>query len=49
MSRTPQIKRARWPKTDLVIRENVLESYNLAKDAVYGVRVLSGGAAVCPA
>ncbi len=35
MSRSPQIKRARWPKTDLVSRENVLESYKLANDDAY--------------
>ncbi len=33
MSRSPQIKRARWPETDLVSRENVLEGYNLANAA----------------
>ncbi len=33
ISRSRQIKRARWPKMDLVSRENVLESYKLANDA----------------
>ncbi len=50
MSRSPQIKRARWPKTDLVSRENVLESYNLANDAAWW-RACSVGTVcgcVCP-
>ncbi len=46
MSRSPQIKRARWPKTDLVSRENVLEIYNLANDAACW-RACSVEARVC--
>ncbi len=30
-----QIKTARWPKTDLLSRKNVLESYNLANGAAW--------------
>ncbi len=35
MSRSPQIKRARWPKMDEVSRESLLESYNLVNDAAW--------------
>ncbi len=45
MPRSPQIKRARWLKTDLVSGENVLESYILANDA--GMCVESGRVAAC--
>ncbi len=35
MSRSSQIKWARWPKTDLVSQENVLESSNFANEATW--------------
>ncbi len=46
MSRFPVIQRARWPKTDLVSRENVLKSTALRMILRGGVRVQSGRAAV---
>ncbi len=45
MPRSPQTKRARWLKADLVSGENVLESYNLTNDA--GMCVESGRVAAC--
>ncbi len=35
MSRSPKMKKARWPKANLLSRENVLESYNLANDVAW--------------
>ncbi len=46
LSPPPRLKRARWPKADLVGREDVLLSYNRAKDAAWWL-AFSVGTCVC--
>ncbi len=46
MSRSPKIKSVRWPNTDLVSREHILECYKLANDVVWW-RACSVGTSGC--